>query len=244
MDFFLFWYLFCKRRRRPLGMKCFFLFFLTTITGGAVRSQSKRLDPQSDTTFWCALKRQDAARIGLADLTIANDSMHLRYWMENQAIDIWTNDFVNYRGIISNHTETVDTAFGSTVSKPVKYFSNKVELTASQAKKVFELFRQAHIFSIPSDNRINGWALGDDGEEFLLECTTGRVYSFKCYWTPSAQHAVPEANVLNELNGKLRLYLKMEDAWSDFLTKLPAGCYREGEMLVVWKIGTKGDGAH
>src|SRR6185437_8588037 len=83
-------------------------FFIWAMAVTTVTAQPKRLDPQSDTAFWYSLKAKDAARIGLADLMTSTDSLHFRYWMENQAIDIWTNDLVHFDGIISNHTEKVE----------------------------------------------------------------------------------------------------------------------------------------
>jgi hypothetical protein len=211
------------------------LLWATAVTTAS--AQSKRLDPQSDTAFWCKLKTEVAARIGLADLTTSTDSLHFRYWMENQAVEVWTNDFVHFDGIISNHTEKVEsnTKTGLPAKKP-KFYTDKTKLSATEARNVIDLFDQMHVFQFSSDKQVKGWEEGLDGEEFLLEYATGSTYSFKSYWTPSAQHGVPEADTLVVLNQRLRRMINLSGSWSSFLATLPRGCYTYGEMTMVCPI--------
>jgi hypothetical protein len=79
----------------------YLLIPLFAASGICLRTQPKRLDPRSDISFWFALKQKDVARIGLPDLTKSADSLHFRYWMENQAVDIWTTFGSTFSGIIS-----------------------------------------------------------------------------------------------------------------------------------------------
>jgi hypothetical protein len=216
-------------------MKYLFVLLLVT-TNKATLSQSKLLDTRSDTSFWFQLKLQDAKRIGLPDLTITSDSLHFRYWMENQAIEIWTNDYKTFYGNISNHTETIQNNEKNRSSvKAAGFYSNKTELTPLHAKEVFELFERCHLFQLPSDKNIKGWVQGDDGEELLFEFSTRHYYSFTTFWTPSAQENVPEAVTLNKLNQELRSLLNLNLSWNTFLSSLPNGCYRHGEMMIVCK---------
>jgi hypothetical protein len=231
--------------RHPVGMRRItshdsmkyglLLLWATAITTAS--AQSKRLDPQSDTAFWCKLKAHDAGRIGLADLTTSTDSLHFRYWMENQAVEVWTKDFVHFDGIISNHTEKVElnTKTGLPAKKP-KYYSNKTKLSPAEARNVFDLFNRAQVFQIPTDKQVKGWEDGLDGEVFLLEYATSSTYSFKTWWTPSAQHKVPEADTLVSLNQQLRQLINLGANWSSFLATLPRGCYTYGEITMVCPI--------
>jgi len=210
----------------------YLLILLLVVASKAAWSQSKLLDAKSDTSFWFRLKQHDAERLGLSDLTKASDSLHFRYWMENQAVDIWTNDYVTFYGNISNHTETVQNNQKSSRSvKAPKFYSNKTALTPAQAKEIFKLFDQVHLFQIPSDKNIKGWVQGFDGEELLFEFSTRQVYSFTTYWTPSAQKDIPEADTLSKLNQELRSLLNLNASWNTFLSGLPVGCYRYGEMV-------------
>jgi hypothetical protein len=84
-----------------------------------------------------------------------------------------------------------------------------------------------------TDKHIKGWKKGDDGEEFLLEISTVRSYSFKAYWTPSVQERVPESTVLVKLNRQLSSLLNLETNWSAFISSLPKGSYRFGEMEII-----------
>jgi hypothetical protein len=145
------------------------LLLLCGTAFNAAWAQSKRLDPESDTAFWYALKAQDAAKIGLTDLTTSTDSLHFRYWMENQAIDVWTNDFVHFGGIISNHTEQAE--FDPSTHQPPKnpkYYCDRTGLSASRAREVYNLFETAQVFQILIDKQVKGCKNGDDGEEYLL----------------------------------------------------------------------------
>ena len=231
--------------RHPIGMRRItshdsmkyglLLLWATAVTTAS--AQSKRLDPHSDTAFWCELKEKDAARIGLADLTTSTDSLHFRYWMENQAVEVWTYDFVHFDGIISNHTEKVELNTKTGLpAKKTKFYSSKTKLSSTEARNVFDLFDRAHVFQILTDKRVKGWEDGLDGEEFLLEYATISSYSFKAWWTPPAQHEVPEADTLVSLNQQLRRLINLDANWSSFLATLPRGCYTYGEMTMVCPI--------
>jgi hypothetical protein len=238
-------YMYFTAGRHPVGMRRItshdsmkyglFLFWATAVT--AASGQSKRLDSQSDTAFWCELKAQDAARIGLADLTTSTDSLHFRYWMENQAVEVWTYDFVHFDGIISNHTEKVETNTKTDApAQKRKFYSNKTKLSATEARNVFDLFDRAHMFQIPTDKQVKGWEGGLDGEEFILEYATGSTYSFRTWWTPTFQHGVPEADTLVAVNQQLRRIINLGTNWNSFLATLPHGCYTYGEMTTVCPI--------
>jgi hypothetical protein len=218
------------------SMKYGLLLLLATAVTTA-SGQLKRLDPQSDTAFSCELKAQDAARIGLADLTISTDSLHFRYWMENQAVEIWTKDFVHFDGIISNHTEKVETNSKTDApAKKRKFYSNMTKLSASEARNVFDLFDREHVFQILTDKLVKGWEDGLDGEEFLLEFATRSTYSLRAWWTPTFQHGVPEADTLAALNQQLRRIINFGTNWSSFPATLPHGCYTYGKMTTVCPI--------
>lgn len=217
---------------QPLMKYVFFaIWAMAVITASA---QSKQLDPKSDTAFWYGLKAKDAARIGLADLMTSTDSLHFRYWMENQAIDVWTNDFVHFDGIISNHTEKMESNSDTDVPATTpKFYSNKNRIPGAEARNVFDLFIKARMFRRPTDKQIKNWQQGFDGAEYLLEYATGSSYSFKAYWTPSAQQGVPEADTLLALNQRLGQIINLDASWKSFLETLPPGCYRVGEMTMV-----------
>jgi hypothetical protein len=213
----------------------YWLILLFTASGAAITAQPKRLDPQGDTSFWFALKQKDVARIGLTDLTKTSDSLHLRYWMENQAVDIWTTNGSTYSGIVSLHTVSINTNKQGNV-KPGKYYSKKENLTAAETRSIYELFRTTGVLQFPTDKNINGWTYGFDGAEYLLEYATNNSYSFKAYWTPTVQKDVPEADSLNRLNKMMGQLLHLKERWGAFIKGLPDGCYQNGEVMQVCKF--------
>jgi hypothetical protein len=209
------------------------LLLASTVTS---RGQNKQLEVGSDTAFWFELKQHDATKIGLNDLSKAKDSLHFRYWMENQSLEIWTNDYQIFYGILSNHTETAEGDPDNRKKNRSKYYSNKINLTPSEAKGIYDLFIQANFFQIPTDKQIKNWSQGFDGFEYLAEYSTRSTYSFKTYWTPSAQNGVPEADTINHLNQKLESFLELKSRWDDFFNRLPPGAYRVGEMIEVYIV--------
>ena len=212
-------------------MKKPYLIIIACVSFAASVAQTKTCSipvyGKNDTTLWYTWRKTDAKQMGLADLTKSQDSLHFRFWTETQAIEIWTNDFKTYNGLLSNHTEKIEKD-----DKPRKFYSNKTAIDTATARKVYNLFADNLIFQIPDDKDIKGWDQGFDGEELLMEYSTKTTYSFKRYWTPSAFKELKEAVVIEKSTKDLEVILDMEKSWSAFLSELPEGCYRAGEMTM------------
>ena len=166
--------------------------------------------------------------------------MHFRLSTENQAIDIWTNDYTVFYGSLTNFTTDYDPKrYEKDKPKPDKFFSIKSPIETLKAKQVYDLFNEQSIFDIPSGNKINGWDLGTDGEEFIIEHSTKTNYSFKEYWTPSVyRNKLKEAMLIDNLTKEISTILQMRQSFNEFIDHLPYGCYHRGSMFITCR--TKG----
>ena len=190
------------------------------------------IDKTGDTDLFYNLYGRYRQKIGLKDLIKSNDSFHFRFWHENEVVDIWTTDNKAFHGVYADFT-TND--FEHFFNLPLKnIFCDTIILDSTTSTYIYDKCCNLSIFSIPKQDSIKGWANGDDGEEFAIECSTPTYYYFRTYWTPSEfKKKIKEAAELVSLNTILTKRLDMEQRWNTFLSGLPNGHYRVGEMLIV-----------
>ena len=142
---------------------------------------------------------------------------------------IWTSDFVSFKGVLLNFTRRYDE---DVMYNDRKLISEQITLDAATAQRVYKLFADNHIFNMPSQEGIPGWSMGNDGETFVVEYVTPSSYSFKEYWTPSYFKDIKEAVVFNKTVDALEAMLGMRNSWDDFVYSLPKGYYTCGDRIV------------
>jgi hypothetical protein len=211
-------------------MKRILLLLISYLLLMTAFAQPKTLDPKSDTSFWYIRKQQDVKRMGIADLQTSRDSLRFRLWIENQVIEIWTNDFRVFNGALYHFTETVVT--GKKSKKAAKFFSTKTDLDTALARNIYKSFDNADMFSIGSDSKIPGWVVSSGGEELIFEQADPQQYAFKTFWTPAFQKNLPVAKTIEGLSHTLKIKLDLSVLWIGFINQLPPGCYHYGELGV------------
>ena len=194
--------------------------------------QPKAFDDSGDTTYWYQLKQEDAKKLGFWDLTKSTDNFHFRFWMENQAIDIWTNDFLRFYGQLAIFTNEVVKDASITSQAPAKFYSKISPIDSLTSKLIYQSFLSQNIFRIPTDSKIKGWYPGDDGEEYIMEYASKNFYSFKTYWTPSIYKNIPEAVLISKISKEMETTFLLNEHLHNFMKGLPKGCYRVGEMML------------
>jgi hypothetical protein len=212
------------------------LLFLLTVqtTFGQTKNISIPTYKNGDTSLWFKWQQEKYAKVGLPNLTNSYDSLHFRFSTETQAIDIWTADFKTFNGTFANFTTSSDPNKYKKENPPAdKFYSNKDKLDTATARQVYNIFNELSIFSIPTGDSIEGWHLGNDGDEYLIEYSTPTNYSFKEYWTPSYyKDKIIEAASIDSLAKQLETTLQMQKAFGLFLNTLPIGCYFSGSFFV------------
>jgi hypothetical protein len=230
-----------KSKKNLFGIFTYSVLFLILLSSSVFGQTKTCVIPimgNGDTTLSYKWQQGYALQMGLADLIKSNDSLHFRFWTETQSIDIWTNDFTIFKGLLSNYTRSIiedKIKKGITTSQPGKFFSSFSTIDSATAKQVYKLFEENFIFKIPTGDSIEGWGNGLDGTELLIEHSTPTAYSFKEYWSPSAFKKIKEAVTIDELSKQLESLLKMNESWAHFIDGLPIGCYYAGGIFHVCK---------
>ena len=178
-----------------------------------------------DTSLWYKWKYELARQIDLTDLQTSAHTFHFRFWIDVQAIDLWTTDHCSYFGLITNYAQRYDDKLlRKGIYKIGKVYSNQITLDTAKAKKLFNMIRHLSIVDLPSDHDIEGWGSGFDGEEYLIEVSTTSEYQFKTYWTPRIfTDSLKEARQIQEFIDFLNDVLKIKEYYK---LKLPKGTYR------------------
>ena len=90
---------------------------------------------------------------------------------------------------------------------------------------VFNIVDRLSIVSIPTDDKVNGWTQGFDGEEFLIETSSPKKYDFKTYWTPRIfADTLKEAKQIQTFVDYLYTDFKIYNYYQKL--KLPEGSYQ------------------
>lgn len=208
-----------------------FLFGLGVHTYGQVKTLDIPVFKNGEQSLWYKWQQENVAAIGLPDLTKSTDSLHFRFATETQMVDIWTNDFKKFHGVVYNFTKKYDSKNSNYNSKSV--FINREKLKGAAAQEIYRIFKDKAIFEIPGKEKISGWGIGADGETYLIEHSTPGQYSMKSYWSPSMfRYQIKEAKIIYALVGQLELNLGLRYSFQKFINHLPRGCYRAGGIVL------------
>jgi len=205
-------------------------FFISSVYGQTKKTVTiptyKNYKNEIDTSLWFKWKYDLAKQINLTDLQSSTDTFHFRFWTDIQAIDIWTIDHNLYFGIVTNYAQRYDDKLlRKGIYKIGKIYSNQVNLDSAKAKQLYSIIHKLSIVDIPTDDKINGWGQGFDGEEFLIETSTPKQYDFKTYWTPRIfADTLKEAKQIQTLVDYFYNDLKIYNFYQKL--KLPEGSYR------------------
>jgi len=212
-----------------------FIFIVIIFFVSSVYGQTKKMSTipiytnyknEIDTSLWFKWKHDLAKQINLQDLQTSTDTFHFRFWTDIQAIDIWTIDHSMYFGLITNYAQQYDNIL---LSKGIytigKVYSNQFIIDSSKARHLFNIIEKLSVVAIANDDKIKDWQQGFDGEEFLIETSTPKLYNFKTYWTPrifadTLSEAKQIQTFINYLYKDFKIYGYYEKL------KLPEGNYR------------------
>jgi len=205
-------------------------FFSTTVFGQTEKiiniPTHKNYKSEVDTSLWFKSKVDLARQINLKDLQTSSDTFHFRFWTDIQAVDLWTIDYNLYYGAVTNYAQRYDDKLlRKGVYKIGKIYSNQVTLDSSKARQLFNIIDKLSIVNIPSDDKVNGWKQGFDGEEFLIEVSSPNQYNFKTYWTPRIfADTLKEAKQIQTFVGYLYTDFNIYNYYQKL--KLPQGSYQ------------------
>jgi hypothetical protein len=192
-----------------------------------------------DTSLWYIWKCERAKTVHLPSLISDNRKIVFRVWLSDQIVDIWTNDYKTFNGVLTNYAASyASTTKRTNKSKSGKIYSDQVLLDISLARQNYKLFKT--IDSIPSEDSVVGWEQGCDGVTYCFETSSTDTYSFKSYWTPEAQDSsLAEAQLIQSFIDKLYDLLNLEAEYSKFFKTLKPGAYSDGSIMITIKLTRK-----
>lgn len=172
-------------------------FTITTIlllsylySAGQTKSVNIPINSVGDTSYWFKRLEKFTYDKKLLDLTKNSDIVHFRISTIEEAVDVWTNDFKDFKGTI--------TAFVKCGKDPVySYTTISKFIDTKTASQIFKFLNKDEILAIPTDNKIKGWGQGFDGTETLIEYSTPQLYCFKEYWSPYVFKEIKEAQLID-----------------------------------------------
>ncbi|MCF6141066.1 hypothetical protein L1S34_07195 [Flavobacterium sp. K77] len=217
-------------------MKNFTLTILIVMYSNFLFSQSQdkklNLTKDSDTLYWNKYKNDLIKKHNLEDITNKSDEINFKFWSFGKCIEVIKNDSLS----IGNITYFVDEV--DDFSK--KHFKKTFNLTNETAKEITNLIEKTKINTIPSDKFIEGWQQGFDGIEYIFEYKTKTEYSFKNYWTPTAQENIEEAKRIQKFVDELYQICDSENLSKQFSNEIPFRSYSyNGGSIVVSRIMIK-----
>ncbi|MDR6564378.1 MULTISPECIES: hypothetical protein [unclassified Arcicella] len=211
------------------------LLSLVSLCSAQIKTSSIPMNENGNKSFYFEDKQDIFQKTKLENLQTSLDTLHFRLSTENQAIDIWTNDYNVFYGSLTHFTFSYTLPKNKkSIQKQDRLFSIKSTIDTSTAKHIYNLFNEKSIFNLPSEEQINGWNLGTDGSVFAIEYSTKTNYSFKNYWTPSHyRNKLIEAMLIDDLTKEISNVLQIKQSFDNFINSLPLGCYQKGSMHII-----------
>ena len=187
-----------------------FLLLLFSLTNSAFAQEDFHLSNDSDTAFWNNYSRQ--FKLGF----IENDTntYSFRFWSSGLVIKVVGKTSQNF-GEIIRFVEAYPK------KKKKKVFTRHYPITSSQASQVRHLIDSLKIETLPTDKNIKGWEHGFDGIEYFTEFRKNGLYTFKNYWTPTAQETLKEAILFQSFVSGLSKILDLKNNGKEFQDDIP-----------------------
>ena len=117
-------------------------------------------------------------------------------------------------------------------------YSKKFPISDATADRIYQLVLKYGILELPTDRRITGWVQGFHGVVYVTEHVEHSNYSFKTYWTPSAQRSLSEAGELLDFMLELDRIDDIRNADQDFMSGQPFNSWYGGisEATIVTRV--------
>jgi hypothetical protein len=192
-----------------------------------------KLTSDSDTIVWKKIQNEKIDDFDLPELNIESEFV-FRSWNPGSLLEIKKNkDSISGR-IIYFVFEVWEDDY------KVNTFVKEYLLPSLISKNLYEYISKSGFHNLPSDKFIEGWKQGFDGITHIYELKDKNIYSFKTFWTPTAQKGLREAEFIIEFNKKLGEIGELENYGKDFVENIPFLTYKySGTAYVISRVPTK-----
>lgn len=189
-----------------------------------------------ENSLWYKWRMELCAKTELDSIQNSEYNWHFRLWTNKQAIDVWKDLEGKSFGKVTSWVEE-NTPYEE--EPTYRIFSESKALDSISINRLIGLVDATSIKSIPDEDAIEGWEQGFDGITYMIETADSDAYSFKTYWTPRAQDSLKEAIVVQDFADRSLEIIKAKEIWTDFTSKIPFECYRDGGIMIGCKILTR-----
>lgn len=210
--------------------------FSSLVAFGQDRKVHFKTYENGDTTLWYKWRMELCAQLELDPIQNSKYNWHFRIWTNKQAIDLWEDSKEGKLGKLTSWTE--EYVPGDEEPTNRVFFEVKL-LDSNKVNELISLVESSKITDIPSEDSIEGWGQGYDGITYITETADTKDYFFKTYWTPTAQDSLKEAFIVQSFVDRCQVLSESKEIWSDFVSRIPYECYRNGGPRVSCKIVTK-----
>ncbi|MCM5530641.1 hypothetical protein [Parasegetibacter sp. NRK P23] len=216
------------------------LIFSSTLFGQS-KTLTNVINGKGDTSFGFKYHNLLAKDLSFSQIDTSTSPFHFRVWKTNQVLDIFQNSDGSYAGELTSWlTEQTPDKEDPTD----RILVDKRKLSIDTIKNIICFIEASQINKLPTDDSIPGWKHGFDGITYTIETSTQKTYSFKTYWTPTAQDTtLTEARYLQSFIDRIFEFANSTTAWIQFEKSIPYECYNVG-MTIRCKVLTKKQKRH
>ncbi|XZF12820.1 hypothetical protein ACTHGU_13615 [Chitinophagaceae bacterium MMS25-I14] len=175
-------------------------------------------------TYWYKEGIKLESALNIQHLTLSRDKFSFRVWLNGQVIDVRTNDFTHFYGVLTTYTKTHPDKKERQNNIHSKVLYSQLALDTGIAHTIYSLSRAVE--RIPTGDSIKKWGMGVDGITYTLETSTPAAYVNKNYWSPDAQDSnLKEAWAIQHFIDTLYIIAPLKAANDSFSAKLSPGTY-------------------
>lgn len=201
-------------------MKYLSIIIFTFCTGNIFAQENKKyeLTKDSDTLYYYKYEKPIIKKLKLIQPEEKKDFFRFssdKYYLE---LSDESNKYVMYVDEIWEGKKTGQT------------FIKEFNLTEKQVNEIKYLISSLKIHEIPSDKQIKDWTFGFDGITYKFELKDGDTYSYKHYWTPTAQQKFMEANTINYFIIKIDNIIDYQENSKNFAKEVPYYNWTKNEV--------------
>jgi hypothetical protein len=200
---------------------------------GQIRTRHfPKKQPNDTTSFWYNWARKNEQQAGLNKIENSPYSFHFRLSLTGgEIIDVWKQDS-SFQGCLTLWVRDNDERQWENPG----IYSQSYKFSTNQAAEIGELIRNSGILKLPSEESIDGWLQGFDGEEIVVQYSGDKAYHLKNYWTPSAQRDLPEALLVQQFRRKALELANLPIVKKSFQAAIPFLCYTTDNSFATCRI--------
>lgn len=184
------------------------------------------------TSYWYKTVKRCEQRVGLSAVENSPYSFHFRISVTGGSIiEVWQQEN-QFQGLVTIWVKDAN----ELLRLVNRIYSQQFKINSEQAAAIGQLVISSSIIQLPSEENIAGWQKGLDGEEIVVQYSDSNAYHLKNYWTPSAQHGLPEALLVQKFCSSVFELANIKLVRKSFEAGIPFHCYMADGSTTTCKV--------